>query len=721
MQFVPPTARPPRHPKYDAIHRALLTGLLSNVGTKAEAHDYQGPRGVRFHIFPGSSLFAQKPKWLMAGELVETTKLYARTCAAVQPQWIERVADHLVERSHSDPRWDSKSASVLATEKVSLHGLVLIPARSVPYGPINPRACRGLFLYHALVLGDFRTDAPFFRHNAQLIADVEALEAKIRQRNLLADAATRYAFYDARLPQDITSGPQFETWRRRAEQSTPRLLFMDKADLLRADAPAITPANYPDRLADSSGGLQLPVAYRFDPGEVTDGLTLAVPVAALTQLRPERYEWLVPGMIEEKIAALLRALPGTLRRNFVPVPNWAKAAAEALLAAHAPDTDVSLRDALAGYLAKQTGVEIRGADFLETELPPYLRMNFKVLDDAGHVLGLSRDLPHLQKKLAPLAASTFAGIYDRQFNRENITAWDFGDLPDSVTVQRFKMTIVAFPALVDATRDALDQCALRLLPAKPAADAAHRAGVRRLFRIEYRRDVKSLTTRLPDFGRLALQYYTLGSSDELRENLLTLIVDRALFADAPVPRTQAGFTERKHAAATRLFATADRVTALAGELLQQYHALTLILEEGGGPKNGASMGAALADVKEQLAYLLPKHFLLSTPWEWLEYFPRYLAGMRLRLEKLDAGGADVLDRDEAAMAAAAPWQNRYLERKARHEAVGLADPELALFRWMLEEYRISLFAQELGTAMPISDRRLERQWDKVRKTAASPA
>jgi ATP-dependent helicase HrpA len=709
MEFKPPQSRAPRHPKYDAIHRALLSGLISNVGTKTETHEYQGPRGLRFSIFPGSTLFGQKPKWMMAGELVETTKLYARTCATIQPQWVERAAAHLVERTHSDPRWDAVTGSVIATERVTLYGLVLIPARTVPYGPINGRISRELFIHHALVLGDIRippADTPFFRHNAALVAEVELLEAKIRQRNLLADAATRFNFYEARVPQEITNAAQFETWRRRVEATNPRLLYMNKEDLLRSDAPAITPQNYPDRLSDASGGLRLPLTYRFDPGEVIDGLTLAVPVAALTQLRPERYEWLVPGMLEEKIAAMLRELPGAMRRNFVPVPNWAKAAAEALLASGSVDTDISLRETLAGFLAKQTGVEIKAADFSEEALPPYMRMNFRVVDDGGKVIGLSRDLPGLQRKLASVAAGTFATIYDRAFNREHVTAWDFGDMPESLTVQRFKMTIVAYPALVENG----DQCALRLLPSKEVAESAHRGGVRRMFRIEYRRDVKSLANNLPHFGQMALQYYTLGKSEELREDLLTLVADRALFMDSPVPRKQAEYEALKYKAATRLTETAERVSTVASAILQEYHDLTLLMDEV-----GAALGAALSDVREQLAYLLPHRFLLTTPWEWLEHVPRYLKGMRLRLEKLNLGGEDVLTRDYAGMASVAPWWNNYLERKGQHAARGIVDPELGLFRWMLEEFRISLFAQELGMIMPISDRRLEKQWEKVRR------
>jgi ATP-dependent helicase HrpA len=750
--LVPQQRRTPLHPRYDAIHRALLTGLLSNIGTKSETHEYLGPRGVRFKIHPGSAQFAAKPKWLMAAELVETTKLYARTCAGIQPQWIERAAAHLVERTYSEPRWDAKSASVLASEKVTLHGLVIVPSRLVPYSPINPKQSREMFIQHALVLGDCtppHTQAPFVRHNARLVEEVQGMEAKIRQRNLLADAATRFAFYDARVPLEVTNGAEFESWRQRAENpraGNPRTLFMDKADLLRADAPPITPENYPDRLADNlagRGNLHLPLAYAFQPGDANDGLTLSVPVAALAQLRPEQYEWLVPGMLEEKIAAMLRELSGGLRRNFVPVPTWAKSAAEALAkefphgenaggSSHAgEDRDMenkkpkiekvpSLKGALAEYLGKQTGVEISEADFPEAVLPPHLRMAFRILSDDGRVLGISRDLPQIQRQLAPHAADSFGTLYSRHFHRDHITSWDFGDLPESMTVQRYGMDIRAFPALTApdtppaATPGHLEPCALRLLPTKDAAEAAHRAGVRRLFRLEYRKDVKSLATNLPEFPKMALQHFTLGQSRQLREDLVTLVTDRALFADHPVPRKPAEWDALKHVAATRLFATGDTVAALAGTILENYHYLTLAIDRGVTAAY-SRITPAVTDVKDQLLFLIPSHFLLTTPFEWLQHMPRYLAAAGLRLEKLDKGNAAVATRDTDAREQFAPFWAQFLHRKSQHEAIGLADPELATFRWMLEEYRVHLFAQELGTAMQVSPKRLERQWEKVRQ------
>jgi ATP-dependent helicase HrpA len=748
-----PASRQPRHPRYDAIHRALLTGLLSNVGTKSDSHEFHAPRGVKFSIHPGSALFLQKPKWLVAAELVETTRLYARTCASVQPQWIEKAAAHLVDRTYSDPRWDSQTASAIATEKVTLHGLVLIPARSVPYSPINPRQSRELFIHHALVLGDFRSPAPFLRHNARLVEEIQRLEAKIRQKNLLADAATRFAFYDARVPQEVSSGAQFESWRRRAEDpksGNPRLLFMDKADLLRADAPEITPQNFPDRLSEQHGNLHLPLTYKFEPADAADGLTLAVPVAALAQLHPQRYEWLVPGMLEEKIAAMLRELPGNLRRNFVPVPAWAKSAAEALAAIapmerpverkspdlpsadaaksgdlskvadgksgdlrSIPHATPSLREALAAYLGRQTGIEISPADFPEAALSPHLRMAFKVLADDGRILALSRDLPLLQRQLASHAADAFGTLYNRTWNRDGITGWDFPDLPESVHVDRFGMQIAAFPALLDRT----DTCALRLLPQKDAAEAAHRAGVRRLFRLEFRREVKALAANLPHFPQMALEHFTLGESRQLREDLVTLSIDRALFAANPAPRTKAAWEPLKALAAARLMDVGNRTAALALALLDNYHLVSLALDTASQSPHRTA--PAYADVREQLLHLIPAHFLLTTPFEWLEQFPRYLGAAKLRLEKLEsrADPAAARARDEQSMALFTPWWTQYLHRRNLHQQIALHDPELTHFRWLLEEYRVHLFAQELGTAQPVSPRRLEKQWEKTQRPA----
>jgi len=699
--FEPPQRRQPRHPKYDAIHRALLTGLLSNIGTKGDTHEYQGARGAKFSIFPGSALFESKPKWLVSAELVETTKLYARTNGGVQPAWVEQAAKHLVERTHSEPRYEPKTASVVASERVTLFGLVLVPQRTVPFGPINPKLARELFIHNALVMGHYRTQAAFFRHNEALVAEVETLEAKLRARNLLADAATRFAFYDARVPPHVHSGVLFETWRREAERRDPHVLFMKKEDLLRADAPAATPRNYPDRLAVDEANL--PLVYRYEPGEKIDGVTMTVPLAALAQMRPAQFEWLVPGMLEDKIKEMLRNLPGALRRNFVPVPDYAKSAAAALAESEAHEV-VGLREALADYLRKQTGAMITAEDFAVEKLPDYMQMNFRLIDDTGRTLALGRDLTQMQRKFAQQATATFTGLKHPQFHRDGITAWTFGDLPDSVALQRHRMSMTAHPALVDAG----ETCGLRLLPSVEQAQAAHRAGLRRLFMIDHRRDVRYVSQHLPGFEQMALHYHLLGPSDELRRDLLTLIVDRALLGDGRSIRTLAAWEEARREASMKLLDTADAVCTLVAEILERHHHLCLQLDE---LSDSRAWQRGVADVHDHLVYLLPPGFLLTTPFEWLMFVPRYLDGDRIRLEKIQRG---LGDRDGQLMEQYAPLWRQMVARREQHQQAGIDDAELETYRWLLEEYRVSLFAQELGTRLVVSARKLEQQWQRVR-------
>ncbi|HEY4330428.1 MAG TPA: DUF3418 domain-containing protein, partial [Phycisphaerae bacterium] len=449
--------------------------------------------------------------------------------------------------------------------------------------------------------------------------------------------------------------------------------------------------------------------YRFDPGEPADGLTLALPIAALAALRPERYEWLVPGMLEDKIAAMLRELPGALRRNFVPVPAWAKSAAEAL-AAVPTDSDISLRQALATFLGKQSPVEITAADFVEESLPPFLRMAFRVLDDSGKILATSRDLPKLQRELAKQTAGSFAALHDPRFSRTNITTWDFPDLPESLTIQRHAMSIVAYPALTESADS--EFCSLRLFPARDAAEQAHRVSLRRLLRLGHRREVKSLAAHLPHFPQMALQHFTLGESRRLREDLVTLVIDRALFADAPVPRTRVDWEPLQATAAERLIDTGNAIAALALSILENYHLITLALDHAS--RKVSPPAAALSDLREQLLHMVPAHFLLSTPFEWIQQYPRYLAAMRLRLEKLDKSGPEVITHDAAAMEQIVPLWNQYLHRKNHLDQIAFRDPELVVYRWMLEEFRVHLFAQELGTFLQVSPKRLEKQFAKIR-------
>jgi ATP-dependent helicase HrpA len=687
---------PPLTPqRRDAIHRAILSGLLGNIGQKTDAHEYTGARGTKFNLFPGSGLFKTKPQWVMAAEIVETARLYARTVARIQPQWIERLAEHLVQRSYFDPHWQSHTAHVAAYEKVTLYGLVLVPRRTVHYGPIDPKTSRELFIQHALVEGDFRTAGPFFRHNQILIEEVQRLEAKARRRDVLVENQVRFAFYDARIPQGIVSGPTFERWRKSIEQENPRLLFMTRRDLMLHGAEDVTAEQFPDELL--VGDMRLPLEYHLEPGEPIDGVTVTLPLAALNQVPAERFDWLVPGMLEEKAVALIRTLPKSLRTSFVPAPQFAQGAVRNLKFAQG-----NFFDALATELGRMAGVPLTAAAFDIQNLPDPLRMNLRVIDPAGKQLAMGRDLAQLRRQLGQQATSTFAtAAPSNPWHRDGLTRWDFGDLPDKIEINRHGMTLAAYPALVDEG----STVSLRLLDSLEVARLSTRAGVRRLFMLQLREEMKYLARTIPGLDTMALQYATLGNGEQLKSALLTLAADRALFDHDPAAdiRTYDAFTARAKTGWQRLSAAMGEVATVARESLSLYQEIQQQLSGNVPP----AWAPSIADMRQQLTGLMTNDFLTRTPPQWLAHLPRYLKGLLLRLQKLKNAG---LTRDLQHAATVAPFQRNYTERRQAHQKRHVFDPALEQFRWMLEELRISLFAQELKTSIPISPQRLEKQW-----------
>jgi ATP-dependent helicase HrpA len=411
--------------KEDAIHRALLTGLLANVGARADGSEYAGVRGKKFHLFPGSSLFRRRPPLVMAGELIETTRIYAHNVAAVHPMWIERAAAHLVNRTWSDPHWRPEIGRVLAYEKVTLQGLVIIPRRKVHFGPIDPKLSREIFIHHALVLGDYQTDAPYFIHNRQLVAEVQAIEAKARRRDVLVDPQARFAFYDARIPRRIYTAQEFERWRRQAEKGNAKLLFMSRRDLMLHPAMGVTAELYPDSIAGN--GVSFPLEYRFEPGDRADGVTVTIPLSALNQISSEPLQWLVRGMRHEMFVALIRTLPKALRVKFVPVPEHAAAAVEELKPAHG-----RLLETLARFLGKRSGEPVAPEDFHPGVLPEYLRMNFRIIDASGKEVAIGRDLGQIRRQLGLQARASFARNPPPHWHRDSLVRWDFDDSPERV-------------------------------------------------------------------------------------------------------------------------------------------------------------------------------------------------------------------------------------------------------------------------------------------------
>jgi ATP-dependent helicase HrpA len=682
--------------EYEPVHRALLTGLLGHVGVKQEDQSWLGTRNRKFYIFPGSGLFKKGPQWLMAAELVETTRLYARTVAKIDPSWIEMLAGHLLRRSYSEPHWEKRSAQVAAFEQVTLYGLPIVAGRKVNYGPIDPVTAREIFIRHALVQQEFHCKAPFFIHNRRLLAEAEELEAKARRRDLLVTEEVLFDFYDQRLPAGIYSGPGFEKWRRQVERRDPQRLFLTHELLLAPQAATITADQFPDEL--DIDGMRLPLSYRFAPGEVDDGVTLTVPLAALNQIDPRRLEWLVPGLLGQRLAALLKSLPKSLRRHVVPVPDYVSVLLETLQAG-----PVSLSEAMATQLHKITGVEIPPSAWRPELVPDHLQMRLRVLDADGQVLAEGRDFQAIQERLQGQAQANFAALPTPEFERDDVQDWDFGELPDYVEFTRHNITLKGYPALVVEQDGKL---ALHLLDSSERAERSLRAGLRRLIVLKLRDKMKYLRQNLPDLQTLSLYFLKVGTQEELREDLLTAIVDRVFLDEAPLPRNPAAFNDCLERGKPQLLTVANASCELLKQILSTYHEIRKVLS-GEIP---FSWIEAVQEIEEQLDRLVYKGFITRTPYIWLQHLPRYLKAIQLRLQKLQ----QVPDRDRLRRGEIGWLWEKCKQQLARNAERGIDDPALEQFRWMLEEWRVSLFAQELKTALPVSVKRLEEQWKKVK-------
>jgi ATP-dependent helicase HrpA len=716
---------------YDEIHCALLAGLLGNIGFKAdEDGEYLGARGIKFTIFPGSVLKKAKPKWIIAAELTETAKLYARCAAKIDPAWVEKVAGALCKKHYFDPHWEKKSAQVAAFERVTLYGLTVVPKRRVYYGAINPRESREIFIRSALVEGEYITQAPFFEHNRKLIASVAALEHKTRRPDVLVDEVEIFAFYDAVIPEEICNGAGFEKWRRQAERENPRLLYLTKEYLMRHAASNVTEEQFPNTMLID--GVRLPLAYRFEPGHVMDGVTLTVPLPLLNKLDASQFDRLVPGMIREKVTWYLKALPKQVRRQVVPIPEFvtqflenedSRAAAHRPGNAGSPSRPVPLLDALVEFIRTKTGVTVAPDAWREETPQAHLLMNYRVVDDAGQELAVSRDLPQLKSQLGHTAQLTFSrsDSGDRvPIERDDIKRWDFGDLPEEIVFTRAGKKLTGYPALVSHD----GKVSIRLLDTRDTAKANMREGVRQLLWSELKEQMKQLEKNLAGQGRnlgpAALQLHTLIKPDVLKEDMLDAIADRAFIADDILPRSEKEFAAQRQRARARLPAVTEAITRTVQNIATECQLLLGRLpplgDSGRGisPKPGTAGSHNLkAQLYRQLSMQLNKlvypGFLSATPWERLQHLPRYLKGMLLRLEKYHANP----ERDARHAAAIAGLWQQYEQRLERHRKAGINDPKLAEFRWQIEELRISLFAQELKTPYPVSIKRLQKLWDEV--------
>ena len=669
---------------YEQIHKALLCGLLGNIGMKSmEGNEYMGARSIKFYIAPNSVLAKKGPKWVMAGELVETHRLYARTVARIEPEWLEETGAHLIRRHYYDPHWEKKPAQVVAFERSTLHGLLLNAKRRVHYGPMNVKESREIFIRQALVAGEFDTRAPFFAFNQKLIAEIEALEHKARRPDVLVDDELIYAFYDSRIPQHIHNGATFEAWRRDAERLDPKLLHLKKDDLMRHEAAGITTDQFPPQL--KIDGVSFALSYNFSPGRSDDGITLAVPLALINQVSAPLCEWLIPGLLPEKTAQLIKTLPQKMRRHLVPVPEFSAEFCRDVKPASTP-----LLPLLARYIRERKQLDVPIDAFRLEQLPAHLLMNFRVLDEHGRQLGMSRNFSQLYSELAPRAVHAIAAVTvdsQEKLTERRSTTWDFGRFAETREVERAGQKVTLYNALVDET----DAVVLRAFDTREAALAAHRRGLRRLFMLALKDQVKYLEKNLPDAQRLGMLYMPFGTQPH--QQILAMAFDRACLND-PLPTAEDEFIVRAKEAKSRLLLIAQEIARLVGLVLNEHQAVQKLL-----PQIKAHVQAN-SDIRAQLEWLLRKDFIATTPYERLQHVPRYLKAIGLRMEKLRANPA----RDAKVMGDLQPL----LQALQKLYKAGAQDARVEEFAWLLQELRVSLFAQELKTPVIVSVKRLEK-------------
>lgn len=686
-------AEPADYPK---LHKAVLAGLLSQVGQKTEEGDYLGARQRRFWVHPSSGIGRKRPQWIMAAELVETTKLYARMVARIDVLWLEPLAEHLVKKNHFEPHWEKKRGQVVAFEQVTLYGLIIIGRRAVNYGPIDTPVARELFIREALVRGEINSRATCLAANRALLEQLDALEAKARRRDILADEQTLYAFYDARLPAQIFQTTSFDAWYRSESQKHPELLMMREEDVLAREASEVTAVQYPDTL--QLGDLGLALSYHFEPNHGRDGVTVRVPAPLLPALPGERLEWLVPGLLEAKCTALVRHLPKALRKNFVPVPDFVRAALERLVFAEG-----SLPQALGLQLQRMTGARVSDEAWMEAaeQVEPHLKMNIEVVDAHGAFLGEGRDLAELTARFAHASQAALTAPAKAE-PQQPVQAKAFDTVAETLRQKIAGLDMTVYPALAEAGGE------VREGRFTTAAEAQwqHRRALQRLLLQQLAEAARYLRGKLPGLTELGLLYRDMGRIDALVEDILLASLDSCILeAEATLPRDGAALASLAEAKRGAWAEHAERLARRVLDILKLWHGLQKRLKG----KIDLAHAVAFADIKQQLGALVYAGFVRQTPAQWLKELPRYLKAIELRLEKLPAQ----LQKDRVRSGELAQAWAQYSARLAKHGQEGKRDAQLEEYRWWLEEYRVSLFAQQLGTKMPISDKRLAKQWSQV--------
>jgi ATP-dependent helicase HrpA len=766
---------------YEQLHKSMLAGLLGNIGCKLDDEDvYLGARGIKFHRHPGAHLKKKPGRWIVVAELVETTRLFGRGIAAIEPQWLEDVGAHLVKKQLLVPHWEKKTAEVVAFERATLYGLTIYNGRRKAYGTVDPVGARDIFIRQALVDGQWDTALPFLAANQKMIAKVEELEHKSRRQDVLVDEELIAAFYDAQIPSEVFNGRLLEQWWREQSRTHPKCLFLTREELMRHEAAGITTQAFPKQIR--LGGVDCTATYLHQPGDARDGVTISVPLFVLNQVSEDRCEWLVPGMLKDKIQALLKSLPQKPRSRFVPLPESAARLAEAMSAPEVFGSG-SLTDALLKRVRDETSLDVKRADFKLDMLSPHLFMHLRVVDEHCRQLGEGRNLGALKAELgskargafqalaqikgssaviasdakqstgdakpstsaadpsttaaspatphprapqglhtsspgaaarpgtsgAPVTATSspvIATASERSGKQSTVlpskaspsthTTWTFGELPELMEIRQGGQTLIGFPALIDGG----DSVRVEVFDEPEVAATKHRAGLRRLFALQIKDALKYLEKNIPDLQKMAVAYIPLGTAEELRTQIIDVALDRAFLQD-PLPTDEFAFKKRVDEGRGRLTLIANEVARLAGVILVEYAAAARKIKDS---KNAPE---ASVDCAQQLQRLMPKAFIAATPWTQLQHFARYLKAITQRLDKVRTDPA----RDTQRMAELKPQDQRYWRLVA--ERKGVQDARMLEFRWLLEELRVSFFAQELRTPQPVSIKRLDKAWGQL--------
>lgn len=694
---------------FEQVHRALLTGLLGNIGSKAVESDFRAPpylgaRGIKFWIWPGSMRAKKAGRWILAAEIVETSRMFARCVADIEPEWIEAAAGDLLRKSWTEPHWEKSRGEVVAFERGTLYGLTIYQQRRVSFAPHDPKLARELFIRQALVEGEWDGRAEFYAHNARLVREIQDLEHKTRRPDVLVDDELMFAFYDEKIPADVCSTPKLLKWLKEISRDEPKALFMSRDELMRHDASGVTNRYFPKTM--EMAGISMALNYHFEPGSPKDGLTLAVPLYALNQLDAVRAEWLVPGMVKEKAQTLLKSLPQKIRRHCVPIAEFAGG-----FFTRTKEGEPQVKgflEALADDVREQTGVPCTAGDFKLEQLPAHLIMNFKVLDEHGRQIGMGRNLAQLRAEFGEAAQETFRHVAQEDAAvakdlEDGITDWTFGELPELMEISRKGQTLIGHPALTDRGTD----CSIEVYDDPQEARREHRKGLLRLFRLALREQVKFVERTLRDLGRVQMQAQTVPGLARLFESADTLsaaVVDCALEATAlaePWPHDETSFRERREDVKGRLTLVAGEISRLLTNIVTEAAGIPLKLRRFSGEK------ALTDDIDNQLNELFRKDFLTTVPLSQLAHYPRYLKAIHYRLDRFSDDPA----RDESRRADIERLSVPLMRARAARR--GQPDSRLDEFGWMLQELRVSLFAQQLRTPMPVSVKRLERVWASI--------